>query len=146
MGLWNAIKTGAKKFGKFVWDHREGIGKAIGAGLDVASTLGVPGANIASKIVHGVGNVSKSLGDDKFSKGLASGSRSKGESNGNDFDSLKAAYKKAKAERKNKQSESAPISQPSSGGYSVSTRNSGGTKEGAMFNSYRSFRLDYSKY
>ena len=121
MGLWssfkskvsdigNSIKRGVKQAGKWAWEHREGIGKAIGAGLDVASTLGIPGANIASKVVKGVSNVSKALGDDKFSKGI---------------DSI--VKKKDKPEVNNSQL---------SRGYSLNTRNSGGTKEGVRMNSW----------
>ena len=79
MGLWNAIKSvgngikrGVKQAGKWAWDHREGIGKVIGAGLDVASKLGVPGANVASKVVKGISDFGKNLGEDKFSKGFES--------------------------------------------------------------------------
>lgn len=108
----SSIKRGIKQAGKWAWDHREGIGKAIGAGLDVASSLGVPGANIASKVVKGISNVGKALGEDKFSKGLDT--------------TLK---KKNKPEDNN--------SQPSLGGYSLNTRGSGGTKEGFRVNSWK---------
>ena len=122
MRLWNTIKSGvskfgrwagnkAKKFGNFLYDHREGIGIAIGAGLDIASNFGVPGANIASKVVKGF---SKAV-DNDFTKGIKEGS------------SLVDKNKK-------------PIPQESNNSYSLNTKASGGTKEGRMFNSYRSFR------
>lgn len=129
MGLWssfksklssvgNGIKNGVKQAAKWAWNNREGIGKVIGAGLDVASNLGLPGANIASKVVKGVSNVGKALGEDKFSKGIDT------------------SMKKNKFNKPDENNNS----QPSSGGYSLNTRASGGTKEGRMFNATRSFR------
>ena len=108
----NGIKRGVKQAGKWTWDHREGIGKVIGAGLDVASSLGVPGANIASKVVKGVSNVGKALGEDKFSKGIDTTLKKKNKSEDNNY-------------------------QPSSAGYSLSTRNNLGTKEGFRVNSWK---------
>ena len=118
----SSIKRGAKQAAKFAWNNRETIGKAIGAGLNVASTLGVPGANVASKIVHNISNVGKQLGEEKFSKGL---------------DSI-LKNKKAKEIAQKESSQSNNNSQSS--GYSLVTKGAGGTREGRMFNSYRSFR------
>ena len=123
MGLWTSlknfgsgIKRGIKQAGKWAWDHREGIGKAIGAGLDIASTLGVPGAGIASKVVKNVSNIGKQFGEDKFSKGLES------------------TLKKNKLKNDSDQSQQQPqqSSQPS-GGYSLNTRGSGGTRESVLY-------------
>ena len=129
MGLWSSLKQGISKFGstikrgikqaaKFAYDHREGIGKAIGAGLDLASNLGVPGAGVASKVVKGL---SKAV-DNDFTKGIKEG--------GGFIDKNKKAIKENESNTSSQQS----------GGYSLSTRGSGGTREGKMFNSYRSFR------
>ena len=134
MGLWSTIKSGVKKFGKgisnigsaiksgvkqgakWAWDNREGIGKAIGAGLDVASTLGVPGAGIASQVVKGIANVSKAAGDDKFSNGL------------------KATMKKDKGITNDNNSSSNNNTQPTtSSGYSINVKGSGGTKHSRIY-------------
>ena len=112
----SGIKRGVKQAAKFAWDNRETIGKVVGAGLDAASTLGLPGANVASKIVHNISNVGKQLGEEQFSKGL---------------DSI-LKNKKAKEIAQKESSQSS--------GYSLVTKGAGGTKEGKMFNSYRSFR------
>ena len=129
MGLWtnfksklssvgNGIKNGVKQAAKWTWNNREGIGKVIGAGLDIASNLGLPGAGVASKVVKGVSNVGKALGEDKFSKGI---------------DTTLKKNKFNKPDVNNN-------SQPASRGYSLNTRASGGTREGQMFNATRSFR------
>ena len=137
MGLWSTIKSGVKKFGKFAYEHHEGIGKAIGAGLDVASTLGVPGAGIASQVVKGIANVSKAVGDDKFSNGIKSTmkKKDKGTINDSDFESLKAKYKQMKADRTtNDTNSSSNNTQPTtSAGYSLNVKGSGGTRHSRIY-------------
>ena len=110
----SSIKSGVKQAGKWAWDHREGIGKVIGAGLDAASMLGVPGANIASKVVKGIANVSKAAGDDKFSKGLQATMKKKDKGNDNTNNTNSNTN-------------------TNTGGYSLNVRGSGGTKEGRRF-------------
>ena len=136
MGLWtslknfgNGIKRGIKQAGKWAWDHREGIGKVIGAGLDVASTLGVPGAGLASKVVKNVSNIGKQFGEDKFSKGLESTLKKNKLKN----DSQQPSQHEARAG-------GGALSGQSYGGYSLNTRSptggtrgSGGTRESILY-------------
>ena len=133
MGLWSSLKSGVSKFGKTIasgvkkagkwaWDNREGIGKFIGAGLDMANTLGVPGTGIASKVVNRVAKTAKDFGDDKFSKGfdLTKPKDKKLNFGGNDSQDLKSGG--------------------DLGGYSLNVKSSGGTRIGSIFNSYKSHR------
>ena len=127
MGLWSSfknklssigsgVKQGVKKFGNYVWNNRERIGKAIGAGLDVASALGVPGAGIASQVVKGIATVSKAVGDDKFSNGIKSTMKKKDKGTTNDTNS------------------STNNTQPTtSAGYSLNVKGSGGTRHSRIY-------------
>ena len=68
----SAIKSGVKQGAKWAWNNREGIGKAIGVGLDVASSFGVPGAGVVSNVIKGA--VKNSGAKDKFFTGLSQSS------------------------------------------------------------------------
>ena len=134
MGLWNriqsigsGIKRGIKRGAKWAWDHRQGIGKVISTGLDVASTLGVPYADKINKVVKTISNVDSTITDslNKESKKLKSK---------DNFEPIRSKYNQLSSERKS-QDQSTTNSQP--GAYSLSTKFSGGTKEGSRVNSWK---------
>ena len=136
MGLWSRFKTGAQNFGskiksgikqgaKWAWDHREGIGKVVGTGLDIAANLGVPGASAASKIVKTVSSIDRTLSDGKFAKGVESINKKY-----TNEPSVKASIK-VKPIQKSQEA--------SSNNYSINPRSNGGTRESRRYH-YESFR------
>ena len=135
MGLWTNIMNKAKKFGKFAWDNRESIGKLVGKGLNMAANSSNPLLSIGANAINsGIKAASKHYSDNNVLKGLVNGI--KDDSNGDDFDSLKAAYKKAKADRKQKEQSREQFNQ-SNRGYSLNPRLNLGTKEGFRVNSWK---------
>ena len=123
----SSISQGVKKFGKYAWDHREGIGKGLATAADIAGYFGVPYADKASKAIRTITDISKKVGDDKLSKGLESSLFKKDKSKSPDKDKSKSIDKTPLNNNQN----------PSSNGYSLNTRVSGGTKEGIRVNSWK---------
>ena len=101
------IKNKVKKAGKWMYANRKGIGKAIGAGLDIASDFGVPYANVVNKAVKGIA----SKFDGEFANGIKSSSNKK-----------KPMIKQDSNESENSYQQSTP-------GYSLMPRKNFGTKE-----------------
>ena len=137
----SGIAKGAKAVGKFAYDHREGIGNLIGAGLDAAAASGnkyLTPIGIGGKALAAVlGNHYK---DSKFLRGV--NREPSTIENANEITKLRKAEELANAKaviKKAEEEEKKNVFNQSNRGYSLQTKTSGGTKEARRFNSYRSY-------